>query len=233
MAGGATRGRAPSTATAIVRSAARFTGVPPPGGVCQARGWRSGIASWLVRKRLLALILVVLGLSACGSPPAGVAVSVNGADMPSHLYDVIVRSSALRSERQGLQVDVRTALGARRVRLIESRAIEQLVRDAVLDQLAAKRRIGVGQADLQTTIHVIEHGLGGAAVLDQQLALDEMTRNDLQALLRFTVLEQRLSLADSRGFPAALQEALRQAKVQAYVGPCASNHQYPQCLPSG
>jgi SurA N-terminal domain len=233
MAGRATRGRAASTATAVVRpAAARFTGLPPPGGVCRDRGWRSRIASWLVRK-LLALILVVLGLSACGSPPAGVAVSVNGADMPSHLYDVIVRSSALRSERQGLQVDVSTALGARRVRLLESRAIEQLVRDAVLDQLAAKRRIGVSKADLQTTIHVIEHGLGGAAVLDQQLALDEMTRSDLQALLRFTVLEQRLSLADSRGFPAALQEALRQAKVQAYVGPCASNNQYPQCLPSG
>ncbi len=186
-----------------------------------------------MRTRLIALILVGLGLSACGSPPAGVAVSVNGADVPSHLYEVIVRSSALRSERQGLQVDVRTALGARRVRLVESRALEQLVRDALLDQLAAKRRIGVSQAELQRAIHMIEQGVGGPAALDQQLALDEMTRTDLQALLRFTVLEQRLSVADPRGFPAALKEALGQAKVQAYLGPCASNHQYPQCLGSG
>jgi hypothetical protein len=147
-----------------------------------------------------------------------------------HLYKVLVQSGQLHFQRAGLQADSGSAAGAARLKAVEAAAIKKLVRDAALEGLAKQRHIVVTVADLDAAVRRIEIGVGGAAVVDRQLALDHLSRQDFRDQLRFTLLEQKLSLADPRGFPAALAKALKDARVTAYVGPCQSNHTYPQCL---
>ena len=147
-----------------------------------------------------------------------------------HPYNVLVQSGQLRLERAGLQATGGSAAGAARLKAVEAAAIKKLVRDAALEELAKQRHIIVTVGDLDAAIRRIEAGVGGAAVVDRQLALDHLSRQDFRDQLRFTLLEQKLSLADPRGFPAALAKALKKARVTAYVGPCQSNHSFPDCL---
>jgi len=182
------------------------------------------------RKPALLAGLASVVLSACGAPPPGTALTVNDTVVPSHLYDVLVRSGERRLERQGLLIGSGTSEGAARLKDVEVSAIKKLVRDATLDELAKQRHIVVTAAELDAGVGRIEKGVGGTTVVDGQLALDQMTRQDFKDLLRFTMLEQRLSLADPKGFPRALSTALRDAHVTVYVAPCSSDHSYPQCL---
>jgi hypothetical protein len=182
-----------------------------------------------VRAALLGA-LSSLVLSACGSAPANTALTVDDLNVPMHLYNVLVQSGQLRFERAGLQASSDSAAGAARLKAVQAAAIKKLVRDAALEELAKQRHIVVTVGDLDAAVHRIETGVGGAAVVNRQLALDRLSRQDFRDQLRFTLLEQKLSLADPRGFPAALATALKDARVTAYVGPCQGNHTYPQCL---
>lgn len=47
--------------------------------------------------------------------------------------------------------------------------------------------------------------------------------------LRYTLLDRKLRAADER-WDEHLAGALRAASVQAFVGPCASDHRYPRCV---
>ena len=173
-----------------------------------------------------------LSLSACGSAPPNTAVTVDSLNVPTHLYDVLVRSGQLRLERAGLQVTSSSRTGAARLKGVQSIAIKKLVRDAALEELAKQRHIVVTVGDLDLAVRSIEAGVGGAAVVDRQLSLDHLNRQDFKDQLRFTLLEQKLSLKDPKGFPTALARTLSQARVTAYVGPCETDHVYPKCLGS-
>ncbi len=186
-----------------------------------------------MRIRVKGLILVAaaaVALGACGSPPANTAVTVDKLNVPMHLYTVLVQSGQIRSERAGLQATPSSPAGAARLKAIEAAALKKLVRDATLEEMAKERHLVVTVGDLDAAVTRIEKGVGGAAVVDRQLALDHLSRQDFKDELRFTLLEQKLSLADPKGFPLALAKTLQQAKVTAYVGPCQSDHTYPKCV---
>ncbi|MDQ6885558.1 MAG: SurA N-terminal domain-containing protein, partial [Candidatus Dormibacteraeota bacterium] len=138
-----------------------------------------------------------------------------------------------RLERAGLQVGPGSSAGAARLKGVETAALKKLVRDAALEELARERHIVVTVGDLDAAVRRIEAGVGGAGVVDRQLALDRLSRKDFKDQLRFTLLEQKLSRADPAGFPAALAKKLHNARVSAYVGPCQSDHEYPKCAGAG
>lgn len=186
--------------------------------------------------RIRGTVLVAVAsfiLSSCGSAPPNTALTVDDLNVPMHLYTVLVQAGTLRLERAGLPVGPSTASGAARLKGIESSAIKKLVRDAALEKLAKQRQIVVTVGDLDSAVRRIEAGVGGAGVVDRQLALDHLSRQDFRDQLRFTLLEQKLSLADPKGFPAALAAAMKDARVTAYVGPCETNHSYPRCVGGG
>lgn len=186
-----------------------------------------------MQQRLSALLLAAaasLTLAACGSAPANTALTVDNLNVPMHLYDVLVQSGELRLRRAGVQVTPNSAAGAARLKSLQAAALKKLVRDAALEELAKERNVVVTVGDLDTAVRRIEGGVGGAAVVDRQLALDHLSRQDFKDQLRFTLLEQRLSRADPKGFPNALTNTLNRARVTAYVGPCRSDHTYPKCL---
>ena len=181
----------------------------------------------------LAFLAATLGLAACGSAPANTALTVDDLNVPMRLYDVLVQSAQLRLERAGLQVGPGSSAGAVRLKGLESAALKKLVRDAALEELARDRHVQVTVGDLDAAVRRIEAGVGGPGVVDRQLALDRLSRQDFKDQLRFTLLEQKLSRADPAGFPAALAKKLDKARVSAYVGPCQSDHSYPKCTGAG
>jgi len=182
---------------------------------------------------LLAAVAAAVVLSACGSAPPNTALTVDDLNVPMHLYNVLVESGQLRLQRAGLQVGASSTAGAARLKGVEESAIKKLVRDAALETLAKQRHVVVTVGDLDAAVRRIESGVGGAPVVDRQLALDHLSRQDFKDQLRFTLLEQKLSLADPKGFPGALARTLNDAHVTAYVGPCQDNHNYPQCVNGG
>ena len=99
--------------------------------------------------------------------------------------------------------------------------------------MARDRHVQVTVGDLDAAVRRIEAGVGGPGVVDRQLALDRLSRQDFKDQLRFTLLEQKLSRADPGGFPAALAKKLDKARVSAYVGPCQTDHTYPKCASAG
>jgi SurA N-terminal domain len=182
---------------------------------------------------VLAAVAAAVVLGACGSAPPNTALTVDDLNVPMHLYNVLVESGQLQLQRAGLQVGPSSSAGAARLKGVEASAIKKLVRDAALEKLAKQRRVVVTVSDLDAAVRRIETGVGGPTVVDRQLALDHLNRQDFKDQLRFTLLEQKLSLADPKGFPAALARTLSEARVTAYVGPCQSDHTYPRCVNGG
>jgi hypothetical protein len=182
-----------------------------------------------VRIMLLAAV-ASLALTGCGSSPPNTALTVDNLNVPIHLYDVLVQSGRLRLQRAGLQVGPSSSAGAARLKGVQASALKKLVRDAALEELAKQRQIVVTVGELDAAVRRIEVGVGGATVVDRQLSLDHLSRQDFKDQLRFTLLEQKLSLKDPKGFPTALARTLSQARVTAYVGPCETDHAYPKCL---
>lgn len=159
------------------------------------------------------------------------ALTVNGEPVARPLYDLLVRSAQLKVERAGIPVQWNSPDGARRLTGLQVQAIKNLVRNAVVEQLARQRQISVSTTDLDAALAQIEEVLGGPAVLDQQLEQQGLSRDDYRALFRYTLLERKLDQADPAQTAApAIDQAMQTARVQVYVGPCATNHQYPQCV---
>ncbi len=178
---------------------------------------------------VLAVALVAL-LSACSPQASDAAVTVNGESVPLRFYDVLVAASRHRAEQIGIPVAWDSPQGERRLAQIQLQTIKQLVRNAVIDQLARERHVDVTDADLDAAMARVDGAFGGAAVVDQKLEHSGLTRADYRALYRFFLLDQKLRQADPSGYPAALEAAMKNAHVQVYVAPCASDHDYATCL---
>ena len=182
-------------------------------------------------RRLLLIALALLAV-ACGgeAAPTGGAAVVNGDVVTTARYDLLVSSARLRIERTGIQqVDWNSAQGRTRLREIEAQALRLAVRNAVIEQLARDRGVGVGDPDLDRAITALEGATGGPQQLDQRLEQEGLTRAQYRTLLRDTLLDRELRAGDER-YDQHLEDALRRAGVRAYVGPCASDHQYPRCV---
>jgi parvulin-like peptidyl-prolyl isomerase len=184
-------------------------------------------------KRLVLVVLALLATACGGGGPAPGAAVVNGEVVAGARYQLLVSSAQLRIERSGVQqVDWGSAQGRAQLRQIEAQALRLAVRDAVIEQLGRRRGVSVGEADLDAALTALEGVSGGAEQLDQRLALEGLTRAQYRTLLRDTLLDRELRAGDD-GYDKHLADALRRAAVQAYAGPCASDHQYPRCAGGG
>jgi len=186
--------------------------------------------SALFRTCLVSLTAVAL-LAGCGGQqtPPGRAAVVNGDAVPTARYDLLVSSAQRRIESSGFHVDWSSARGKTRLREIQAQSVRLAVRDAVIEQMARKRGVQVGDPEVDEALRSLEELAGGAGPLDQRLELEGLTRAQYRSLLRYTLLDRKLRALDDQ-YDAHLASALRAAGVEAYVGPCASDHRYPRCV---
>lgn len=180
---------------------------------------------------IVVLILVAQFLvAACSSAPNGAAATVNGEPVPSHYYDILVVASQRRFEQVGVSVNWDSTTGEHRLIQIQTDTIKRLVHNLVVAQVAKARGVDVSDADLDAAMGKVETAFGGADTVDQKLQLSGLTRDDFRSLYRYFLLDQKLRQTDPTGYPLALDQALKDAKVQVYVAPCLQNHDYTQCV---
>ena len=175
-------------------------------------------------------LLTVLALAGCAGPaPANTAAVVDGQAVPTSRYDLLVSSAQRHVVGTGIQIDWDSAQGRARLREIQAQALRLAVRNVVVERMASRAGVTVGDADVDQSIKSLESLAGGADQLDQQLSLEGLTRPQYRTLLRDTLLDRELRARDAR-YDAHVAAALKAASVQAYVGPCAADHQYPRCV---
>jgi SurA N-terminal domain len=180
--------------------------------------------------RALVPLLTVLVLAGCaGQTPPDTAAVVDGRAVPSARYDLLVSSAQRHLESSGPAVDWKSPQGRSRVREIQAQALRLAVRDAVIERMARRAGVRVGDADLDRAIASLEGVAGGPDQLDHQLSLEGLTRAQYRTLLRERLLDRELRERDPQ-YDVHLAAALRGASVQAFVGPCAADHQYPRCI---
>ena len=180
--------------------------------------------------RALAALLTVLALTGCGATaPGGTAAVVDGQAVPSARYDLLVASAQRHVESSGPQVDWESSRGRSQLREIQAQALRLVVRGVVIERMASRTGVRVGDAELDQSIASLETLAGGADQFDQQLSVEGLTRPQYRTLLRATLLDRALRARDPR-YDDHLAAALRAASVQAFVGPCAADHQYPRCV---
>jgi hypothetical protein len=185
------------------------------------------------RLNLIIILLVVVAqllLSSCASAPTGAAATVNGEPVPTHYYDVLVVAAQRRTEQVGISINWESSLGVRRLAQIQSDTIKRLVHNSLVEQIAKTRGVTVTDADLDIAMGKVETAFGGTDTVDQKLQQSGLNRDDFRSLYRYFLLDQKLRQADPTGYPSALDQALKDAKVQVYVGPCQQDHDYAHCL---
>ena len=141
----------------------------------------------------------------------------------------VYKSAQRRIESSGLRVDWKAAQGRSQLRQIQVQALQLAVRDAVIEQQARQRGVSLSVGDLDEAVAALERLAGGPDQLDQRLQMEGLSRADYLALLRYTLLDRKLRAADER-WDEHLAAAVRAAGVQAFVGPCATDHRYPRCV---
>ena len=167
----------------------------------------------------------VITLSACGTHAlAGPQLTVNGHPVSIALYNSLVAAERQKIERTGVLISSTSP----RQTTIEASVIRELVRDAVIEQLATARRITISAAELQTHVSAVEHALGGQLPFDQALEQAGLSRGDFSAVLRYRLLEAHLARSASTT-SGVIDGAIRSAKVIVTIGPCA-NRAYPSCV---
>ena len=179
---------------------------------------------------ITAAVAAVAGtLTSCGTSAAAPQLTVNGQQVSIELYHSIVTTEERKFERIGAQVNWQSASGQRRRANIESSVIRELVRDAVVEQLAGARGITVTPPDLEQEVAAAEQTFGGPLAFEQNLEEAGLARSEFSSLLRYRILETRLMQQgmDARG---AIDKAVGQAHVVATIGPCAGTRSYPSCL---
>ena len=179
--------------------------------------------------RLLAIAVLGVALAACGTKAQDPPFSVNGRPISVALYQSIVATEQHKFERTGSQVNWQSASGQRRRANIESSVIRELVRDAVVDQLATDRGIVITPTDLDQAVSAAEVAFGGPIAFEQNLEQAGVARSEFSSLLHYRILETRLTQqgAVSKG---TIDTAVDRAHVVATIGPCAGNRSYPACL---
>jgi SurA-like protein len=178
----------------------------------------------------VAIVAIAVALGASGTRAANPQLMVNRQPVSVDLYHTLVATEQHKFERIGAQVNWQSASGQRRLAVIESSVIRELVRDAVVEQLASARGIAVTPADLAQGISAAEQTFGGAVAFEQSLEQAGLARSEFSSLLRYRILEARLM--QGSGSKSAVDKAVGQAHVVATLGPCAVNHSYPACLAS-
>jgi len=184
----------------------------------------------MIRRRpLVAIAALAVALAACGPKAATNQLTVNGQPVSIELYHSMVATKQHKFERTGAHVNWQSASGERRHAGIESSVIRELVRDAVVDQLATDRGIVITPTDLDQAVSAAEVAFGGPIAFEQNLEQAGVARSEFSSLLRYRIVETRLTQqgAVSKG---AIDTAVDRAQVAANVGPCAVNRSYPACL---
>ena len=95
--------------------------------------------------RFAIVATMAIALSACGtSGSASAQLTVNGHSASIALYTSLVAAERQKLERTGASISPTSATAKQREASIESYVIRELVRDAVVEQLAAARGITSG-----------------------------------------------------------------------------------------
>ncbi|GAC1328952.1 MAG: hypothetical protein NVSMB17_04850 [Candidatus Dormibacteria bacterium] len=179
--------------------------------------------------RLAIAVVAVLGLAACDLPGAHAADAavVNGHAVPRSRWDHLVdlTSNQLKSR---VSIDLGSEAGRVQVRSIQTKALQAVVREELIEQMAAQRKVKVTEADVDAEVARVSETLGGAAAVTKRLDQDGESMGDLRHILRINLLKSRMKAA-SPTYDADFDTALKNARVDAYVAPCDSDHSWPQC----
>jgi len=181
--------------------------------------------------RHLAIVTLALAVSACGTrAPAAGQLSVNGQAVSLALYHSLVTAEQHRAEQVGIRADATSPAGRQRLASIEASVIHELVRDAVMEQMAQARGIRVTPAQLEQQLAVAEQAFGGASTFDQAVQKAGLEKSDFSTLLRYRMLETQLAQVNAGDATRPIDEAVSRARVVVTIGPCADARPYPACL---
>jgi len=178
----------------------------------------------------LCVIALAVALSACGSrAQSGGQLTVNGEAVSPSLYNALVAAEVQKVERNGAPIGSQSPAGRRIKANIESSVIRELVRDAVIGQLAEAHGIRLTAPELQQRVSAAEQALGGLVPFEEALQQAGLSRTQFASILRFRVLESQLSQLGTDG-AAGIDAAVKKARVVVTIGPCAGSRAYPACL---
>ena len=182
---------------------------------------RSGVA--------LGLLALVATLSACDLPGAHAsdAATVNGHTIPRARWDHLVQVTTQQLQNH-VKVDLSTDTGKEQVKGLQAQSLRALVREEVIEELAAQRGVAVTEADLDREVAQVTATLGGEKALTARLDQTSETPADLRHTLRINLLQSKMR-ALSKTYDADYNKAVNAAQVEAYVPPCDGDHTWPQC----
>lgn len=179
---------------------------------------------------LVVALVVPVVLGACSAVPSDSAAVVNGQPVPAHFYDSMVTASKRRAEHVGIRTGWDSDAGAKQLNTIQTATIKRLVQNAVVEQVAKEKGVTVTDADLDAALGKLEAAFGGPTAVAERLDQGGMSRSDFRELFRFVLLDQKLRQTDPTGYPSALDQAIKNAKVQVFVAPCTVEHDYGKCV---
>jgi SurA-like protein len=184
-----------------------------------------------VNWRHLAIVALALSLSACGTraPIAGQLI-VNGQAVSLALYNSLVTAAQHRAEQVGVRADAASPVGRKRLASIETSVIHELVRDAVVEQLALARGIRVTPQQLEQRLVAAEQAFGGPSAFYQAVQSAGLKKSDFSTLLRYRMLETQLAQVSAGDVTMPIDNAVSHARVVVTIGPCADGGLYPACL---
>jgi len=177
----------------------------------------------------LSVIALAVALTACGSRTGGDQLTVNGQAVSLSLYHALVGAEVQKVERSGGPIGSKTPPGRQKKANIESSVIRELIRDAVIEQLADARGTRLTAAELQQRVAAAEKAFGGPVRFEAALQQAGLSRVEFAAILRFRILASQLSEVGTGG-SAAIDGAVLKAHVVVTLGPCAGGAAYPACL---
>jgi len=176
-------------------------------------------------------VALALAVSACGTrAPAAGQLSVNGQAVSLALYYSLVTAEQHRAEQVGVPADTTSPAGRKRLSSIETSVIHELVRDAVVEQIAKARGIRVTPAQLDQQLAAAEQAFGGPSAFDQAVQTAGLKKSDFSTLLRYRMLETQLAQVNAGAATLTIDKAVSRARVVVTIGPCADGRPYPACL---
>ena len=184
-----------------------------------------------MRVRHLAILALALAVSGCGpTAPAPGQLSVNGHPVSIALYHALVTAEQHRAEETGVRADATSPAGRQRLASIEASVIHELVRDAVVEQLAQARGIRVTPVQVEQRLAVAARAFGGPSAFEQAVRQSGLARSDFATLLRYRLLETQLAQVNAGEVTLQIDNAVSRARVVVTIGPCANGRSYPACL---
>jgi parvulin-like peptidyl-prolyl isomerase len=185
-----------------------------------------------VRAKLAIALIATGAMGACdlpGTPPAGVAVVINGTSVPTSRYDHVVQTAKRSFEARGIPIDTSSANGQARLKDIQRLAIRGLVHEAVTNMLAQQKKVQVSDQELELAIKDVAQSVGGQQQLQQRLDQLGQSDQDFRDQLRLARLQTKLRNADG-AYASHFSDALKSATVAAFAPPCDQDHEYPRCI---